>query len=497
MRGISKALLILISSVMLASTAAAAPSPYRTKLGGELSQLLSLAKQPARQGQRFHAPHFFARKVHGLGRVNVVCQLRKLPPQTAVLAHDGRFEADSVIPGLFKCAANVNRSHASDRFVPAALAVIGSRLQVQFPYRGKVYTITMNAKKGLSTPARVARTTKARFLEKDCGSLKPHVAHGIKTAKAHGAGSHDAASHEAVSHERVRAKNLEMARVFTVTTQADLSWYQKYGEASNAEIAALFNAVEVIYMPLNVRFRIVMQNVMAHNYVATPVSASAVLAAFRDDPQNAAKLAVAAGAVPQSPDFSIHFTGTDLGGATVGLAYMGAACWSAKNAYALVRDVIHAVNITTLAHEVGHLLGAQHDVSGIMMPSMGLDRTFSAVSINQITGHLSAFPQCAPLAAVGPNLRAAKLTLARAKVKNRRTIGLRGTLTSASGAPIVGELVQMTVGTRIITVATNKKGTFKRAFSTQSFRSQKRITVIARLAQFPDGPTHQMTLRVS
>ena len=472
---------------MLASTAAAAPSPYRTKLGGELSQLLSLAKQPARLNERFHAPHFFARKVHGLGRVNFACQLRKLPPSRAVISRNGRVEADQLIPGLFKCVAHINRSHSSVRTVPAALAVIGSKLQVQFSYRETVYTVTMNVQETRYPSARVARTSKSRFLEKECGSLKSDVAHGIKTAKAHGA----------VSHGAVQAKNLEMARVLKVATQADSTWFQKYGEASNAEIAALFNAVEVIYLPLNIRFSIIMQNVMTHNYETNPVSASAVLAAFRDDPQNVAKLAVAAGALSQAPDMNIHFTAKDLGGATVGLSYMGAACWAAKHAYALVRDVVHAINITTLAHEIGHLLGALHGDSGVMTAAMGLDHHLSAVSLSQIASHLGAFPQCAPLAAVGPNLRVARLTLSRAKSKDSRKVGLRGTLVSASGAPISGELVQITVGKRVITTATNQKGAFKRAVSKELLRGQKKVTIVARLAQLPDGPSQQMTLRVS
>jgi hypothetical protein len=487
MRGICKAFLIIITSVTLASTAAAVPSPYRTKLGGELSQLLSLAKQPARLHERFHSPHFFARKVHGLGRINFVCQLRKLAPNRALISRNARVEVDQLIPGLFKCVAHINRSYTSERTVPAALAVIGSKLQVQFSHRETIYTVTMNAQKTPRASARIARTTKRRFLEKECGSLKSDFAHGIKTAKAHGV----------VPHGAVHAKNREMARVLKVTTQADSTWYQNYGEASNAEIAALFNAVEVIYLPLNVRFSIIMQNVMTRNYEMTPVSASAVLAAFRDDPDNAAKLALAAGAVSQAPDINILFTAKDLGGATVGLSYMGAACWAPKHAYALVRDVVHAINITTLGHEVGHLLGAQHEASGVMTAAMGLDHSLSAVSLSQIASHIGAFPQCAPLAVVGPNLRAARLTLSRVKPKDPRKVGFRGTLISTSGAPISGEVVQIAIGKKVITTTTNQNGAFKRAFSRELFRGQKKVTVVARLAQLLDGPSQQMTLRIS
>ena len=133
----------------------------------------------------------------------------------------------------------------------------------------------------------------------------------------------------------------------------------------------------------------------------------------------------------------------------------------------------------------------------MMTAAMGLDHHLSAVSLGQIASHLGAFPQCAPLEAVGPNLRAAKVTLSRAEPKDPRKVGFRGKLTSASGAPIIGEVVNITIGKRVITMPTNQQGAFKRAFSKKLFRGQKKVTVVARLAQLPDGPSQQMTLRIS
>ncbi|MFO0001754.1 MAG: hypothetical protein ACK559_11550, partial [bacterium] len=52
----------------------------------------------------------------------------------------------------------------------------------------------------------------------------------------------------------------ELARVVTISTDADPEWYQKYGDQSNAVIASLINATEAIYnRQLGLRFRIVKQ----------------------------------------------------------------------------------------------------------------------------------------------------------------------------------------------------------------------------------------------
>jgi hypothetical protein len=86
-------------------------------------------------------------------------------------------------------------------------------------------------------------------------------------------------------------------------------------------------------------------------------------------------------------DLSVLFTGADFAASTVGLAWVQAGCGSYASAIVQTswtsNDQSRAV---TLAHELGHVIGMQHDASGsstIMAPSASSSLTgFSSASLN-------------------------------------------------------------------------------------------------------------------
>jgi hypothetical protein len=485
MRSACAPLLVLGSFLLISRDVGATPNPYKTVLVGDVASLVELSQKPARAGEQFKAPRFFARRVAGIGRVNFACPLQKLPPAVAVMSKQGKETLDHNVPNLFKCKARLNRGRGDTRVVTAALSIIRGKVQIQFgrfdSKRPAVYSITASAAKTRFLKANVHRTSQSRFLDKECESF-PQLAQAVKVAKAQSAPS---------------APSLTSYRVLTVSTKADYEWYQKYGDASNAVIAGLFNSVEAIYqVQFGVRFLIVKQHVVTDNSEATPSNASALLGLFLKDPTNPFTLAPIPELFNEQVALKILFTGKVLEGTTVGLSYQGAACWSPRNAYALVRNIVDSINVTTLAHEVGHLVGAQHDAAGIMTSSIGLDRMFSDASAQQINNHLNAFPNCAPSQLLAENLANAKMTISRAATRDNRKIALRVSLVGLSGAPIAGEAVVLTVGKKQVIGATNSKGVFKYAFNRSSARNQK-VVVTAGLLNLPTAPAQQLKVKVS
>jgi hypothetical protein len=87
------------------------------------------------------------------------------------------------------------------------------------------------------------------------------------------------------------------------------------------------------------------------------------------------------------------FTGRTMSQDVIGVAYVETACRNDQSRFAdsVVQFVNNTVNPVTLAHEIGHTLGAQHTDTGIMRPNLGSSppRTFASESLLTISGHLS------------------------------------------------------------------------------------------------------------
>lgn len=473
MRLASYAACLLGLLVVGAQPALAAPRRYSATINGDLGGLSSLVAKPARTGDRFRTIRLTAKNVYGVGRAQIVINRRKLPPAEAVLVRQGKVSHDQVVPALFQGNAYLNRAKGEARRVPVSLSVIKGNLSFQFTKstgsealsRARVFRLHGKLSAGRSLAVRATSKPNSALSGKECSAK----AGPAKSAAA-----------------QVRAQDLTLFRLITLSTDADPEWYAKYGDASNAEIAAIVNAAEVVYQEqLGIRFAIVRQHVYADGSPYVDLDASALLASFKKNPENPANLGFNLLTFNDDVDAKYLFTGKELNGTTVGLSYIGAMCWSSKDAYGLVQDVYREINVSAFLHEMGHTLGAQHDVSdatGIMYPQLGLDRRhFSPTSLDQINRHLSFFGKCVDEQLMKPSVANARITMKRAVSKNGKNLLIKGNVVSALGTPLANQLVSLTLNKKtVVEIITDEQGAFSYSIKKGRFQGTS-LTVQAQL----------------
>ncbi len=186
-------------------------------------------------------------------------------------------------------------------------------------------------------------------------------------------------------------------RVVELATEADKEYFDLFGASTNAQIATIINAADTIYQrDLNLDLEIVFQTVQTTNaqpYTAT--GSSALLTQFRTTVNGDQHLGNA--------DLYHLFTGKNLDGSTVGIAYVGPVCVAPNYSYGLTQRLSSTLDHVIFAHELGHNMSGNHDTSlpeSVMFPSVGLSHTtFSPGSITEIGDHVTSFGSC--LAASG------------------------------------------------------------------------------------------------
>ena len=260
-----------------------------------------------------------------------------------------------------------------NKTLPAAGMLHNQKLTITFPgrvhgskqNRQRLYTI-----KKTKASIRISSLALSTFAEKSCASE-----HEI-----------DSENRERIIKENVVSANaIPTTKILTISTFADFEWYQIYGKDSNVEIARIINTAEAIYhAQLGIRFRIVSQKIATNSTLE--MDPSEILNAFRQE-NNA----------NSSAALNHLFTGKDMTGRAVGIAYIGTFCWQPMWAYG-VTQYYGGLTANIFAHEIGHNLGAQHDVvnyGSVMYPSVSFgDILFSQYSVNQINSHLTAFGSC-------------------------------------------------------------------------------------------------------
>ena len=190
-----------------------------------------------------------------------------------------------------------------------------------------------------------------------------------------------------------------------VATEADFEFFQKNGNneaATNADILNIMTQVDGIYeAQLGVSLRVVFQRVWTTDtdpYTLT--AASAALQQFASSYNGT----FPAGTQPQR-ELTHLFTGKNLDGTTIGIAYRGVICDFPGNSYGISESLFQnntaATRVGVTAHEIGHNFNAVHpndtdDISptpdgcspSIMNSNIQNTSNFCQFSRDQITAYI-------------------------------------------------------------------------------------------------------------
>jgi hypothetical protein len=190
-------------------------------------------------------------------------------------------------------------------------------------------------------------------------------------------------------------------KVVEVATEADYEYVSAMGgsDEANAAILEILNQVDGIYSSqLSLSLRVSYQHSWAtfnDPYVAT--NASGMLTEFRSYwNQNLAS---------QRYEIAHMWTGKDLDGSTVGIAFQGVVCGVRSYSYGISQRFVNAPGKYILtAHEIGHNFGASHteDASPpqaacsntIMNSYIGTAANFCPYSRAEITTYASQHSSC-------------------------------------------------------------------------------------------------------
>lgn len=188
-----------------------------------------------------------------------------------------------------------------------------------------------------------------------------------------------------------------------IATEADYEYFLLYGSSANSQITGIINQVDGIYDDqLALKLRIVFQSVWSTTSDPyTYTNASNLLSQFRSY-WNSNRSGV-------GRDIAHLFTGKDLDGSTVGIAWVGVVCNNSSYAYGLSQNT--SLMVKLVAHEIGHNFNARHDnefnpptatCSGagpIMCSSLqgAGPNSFSSRSITDVKNHVSSNSSCLTL----------------------------------------------------------------------------------------------------
>jgi hypothetical protein len=203
--------------------------------------------------------------------------------------------------------------------------------------------------------------------------------------------------------ERVDAAKLAAVSTVQLATEADNEYVSALGSAAaaNSEIMSIVNQIDGVYQAeVGLTFQVSYQGTYAAGadpYTAT-TNPSTLLSELRTY-WNANRSGVAR-------DVTHMWTGKDMDGSTIGIAYVGVVCNAASYSYGISQRYTSSPQKYVLtAHEIGHNFNACHSDSScnpnpsacnstIMQSFVGTGFTFCTFSRSQITTHASTYSSC-------------------------------------------------------------------------------------------------------
>lgn len=235
-----------------------------------------------------------------------------------------------------------------------------------------------------------------------------------------------------------RSANGGIYKQADIATEADYEYYLAHGSSAssaNAAILAVLNSVSGIYeSELGITLNVTYQHswtTSSDPYSATdPVSLLNQFYQYWENNYSAVR----------NYDLAHLWTGRDLDGGVVGVAYLGTVCNSHR--YGLSQFIgMSSYDIPLAAHEIGHNFGADHDNcdSGqgyIMCPYLVQNsNSFSAASKSDIGYYVNTF-SCLSYSGSGGNSAPVLGTIGPQNVDEFSTLNINLTATDAENNPL-------------------------------------------------------------
>jgi hypothetical protein len=317
--------------------------------------------------------------ISGFGRVKASLTTQRFQPALRVAA-----QPPVLLQGTISLAGGSFPVAAYSSGDTVELSFVGKKIRSR-RVRPRMYRLHLRVKKDIRTGA--VRVSSAPFMYNGltCGqdSVMP------------------SSPHSEIQHRNIDVlPTTKPVRIVTIATDADAEWYARHGDQSDSIIAKFINTAEILYdAQFNIRFRIVSQHHYREQSPYTAVDVGGLLAQFVINPENPANFGVSRDLYRETISLNHLFTGKDLEGSVVGMAYIGVLCSAPALSYGVTQYFGDLLTPLILAHELGHNFGAYHDISdssGLMYPSVSVPapNRFSINSIREISNHLASHSRC-------------------------------------------------------------------------------------------------------
>lgn len=265
---------------------------------------------------------------------------------------------------------------------------------------------------------------------KDAGECGVTLADEVAAEEERARSTAESGSKSSASNfETSEFTSLSPLKIVRLATEADAEYVTALGGVApaNNQIVNIMNQVDGIYqVEIGVTFQIVGQNAWSDaatdpytsNLVSCPSppgSCVTLLNEFRSRWNSNPPITAAR-------DLAHLWTGKNLDGSTIGVAFVGVVCVSGTSSYGLsqlfpLSGPMTASTIVLTAHEIGHNFSARHtnEVRSEMPPDMntpcdntimeasvGSGMNFCPISRSQIIGHANANATCLQISGSGP-----------------------------------------------------------------------------------------------